>query len=271
MHMHVCVSSLLYCTTAEDMWRLPPRFHKGVTMTQALARPVEFFDDKYGMDTTSLQRVLGKTLGKQIDYADLYFQYEVSDAVSLEEGLVKQASKHVNQGVGVRAVAGEKTGYAFSDEITGSTLEIAAHTARQIASSGAETASVATRGAQAPVANLYSVQTPGPDIPIARKLDLLQQIDAFCRAYDRRITKVQTSFSSVHKLVLVATSEGLVVGDVQPLMRLNVLCIAEDGNNRQSGSAGGGGRMEYEVFLDHDQYLEYAREAARRAILNLDV
>ena len=82
-------------------------------MTQALARPAEFFDDKYGMDTTSLQRVLGKTLGKQIDYADLYFQYEVSDAVSLEEGLVKQASKHVNQGVGVRAVAGRKQATRF--------------------------------------------------------------------------------------------------------------------------------------------------------------
>jgi len=144
-------------------------------MTQALTRPAEFFDDKYGMDATSLQRVLGKTLGKQIDYADLYFQYEVSDAVALEEGLVKQASKHVNQGVGVRAVAGEKTGYAFSDEITVSTLEIAAHTARQIASSGAETASVAIRGAQTPVANLYPVQTPGPDIPIARKLDLCRK------------------------------------------------------------------------------------------------
>src|SRR5262245_6534120 len=128
------------------MRRLLLRFHKGVAMTHALARPAEFFDHKYGMDTTSLQHVLGKTLGKQIDYADLYFQYEVSDAVSLEEGLVKQASKHVNQGVGVRAVAGEKTGYAFSDEITVSTLEIAAHTARQIASSGAETASVAIRG-----------------------------------------------------------------------------------------------------------------------------
>src|SRR5262252_2288951 len=268
--VRVYASWLLYCTTAEDRWRLPPRFHKGVAMTQALTRPAEFFDDKYGMDATSLQRVLGKTLGKQIDYADLYFQYEVSDAVSLEEGLVKQASKHVNQGVGVRAVAGEKTGYAFSDEITVSTLEIAAHTARQIASSGAETASVAIGGTQTPAANLYPVQTPGPDIPIARKLDLLQKIDAFCRAYDRHITKVQTSFSSSHKLVLVATSEGLMVGDVQPLMRLNVLCIAEDGNNRQSGSAGGGGRMEYEFFLEHDQYLEYAREAARRAILNLD-
>ena len=123
--------------------------------------------------------------------------------------------------------------YAFSDEITVSTLEIAVYMARQIASSGSETASVAIHGVQAPAANLYPVQTPGPDIPIARKLDLLQQIDTFCRAYDRRITKVQTSFSSVHKLVLVATSEGLVVGDVATLGSLNVLCIAEDGNNRQ--------------------------------------
>ncbi|MBM3223635.1 MAG: metalloprotease TldD [Candidatus Tectomicrobia bacterium] len=239
-------------------------------MTQALSRPAAFFDDKYGMDSRSLQRVLGQTLAKQVDYADLYFQYEVSDAVSLEEGLVKQASKHVNQGVGVRAIAGEKTGYAFSDEITIPTLELAARAARQIAGSGPETASVAIQGAQAPASNLYPVQVPGPEIPMARKLDLLQRIDTFCRAYDSRITKVQTSFTSSYKLVLVATSDGLVVGDVQPLMRLNVLCIAEEGSNRQSGSSGGGGRMEYDFFLDNDQYLEYAREAARRAILNLD-
>ena len=239
-------------------------------MTLTLTKPAEFFDDKYGMDTTSLQRVLGQTLAKQVDYADLYFQYEVSDAVSLEEGLVKQASKHVNQGVGVRAVAGEKTGYAFSDDITVPTLESAARTARQIASSAPETASVAIRGLHTPTTNLYPVQTSGPDIPVARKLDLLQKIDTFCRAYDTRITKVQTSFTSSHKLVLVVTSEGLVIGDVQPLMRLNVSCIAEEGSNRQSGSAGGGGRMEYEFFLENDQYLEYAREAARRAILNLD-
>ena len=164
---------------------------------------------------------------------------EVSDAVSLEEGLVKQAFQRVNQGVGVRAVAGEKTGYAFSDEITVSTLEIAAHTARQIANSGAETASVAIRGAQTPAANLYPVQPPGPDIPIARKLDLLQKIDTFCRAYDRRITKVQTSFSSVHKLVLIATSEGLVVGDVQPFECVSMSCALPRIGITASGSAGG--------------------------------
>jgi TldD protein len=239
-------------------------------MTQALARPAEFFDRNYGMDTSSLQRILGHTLSPRIDYADLYFQYEVSDAVTLEEGLVKQASKHVTQGVGIRALSGEKTGHAFSDDITVSTLEIAARTAREIASSSPTTASVAIQGVQQPVHDLYPVHTPGPEIPIAHKLALLQQIDTFCRAYDRRITKVQTSFSTVHKLVLVATSEGLVVGDVQPLLRLNISCIAEEGNNRQSGSAGGGGRVEFETFIAHEQCLDLAREAARRAILNLD-
>lgn len=239
-------------------------------MTLVPSRPADFFDHKYGMDITSLQRILGKTLSTQIDHADLYFQYEVSDAVSLEEGEVKQASKHVNQGVGVRAIAGEKTGYAFSDEITVPTLEIAAGTARQIASSGTETASVAIQGAQMPDHNLYPVQTPGPEVPMSQKLELLQSIDAFCRAYDRRISKVQTSLNSVHQLVLIATSDGVVVGDVRPMLRLNVLCIAEENDNRQSGSAGGGGRVEYDFLLEHERYLEYAREAARRAILNLD-
>ena len=124
-------------------------------MSQGLVRPEDFFDHKYGMDATSLQHVLGTALSKHIDYADVYFQYEVSEAVSLEEGLVKQASKHVNQGVGVRAISGEKTGYAFSDDITVSNLEIAAHTARQIASSGPETASVAVRP-QVPAHDLYA-------------------------------------------------------------------------------------------------------------------
>ncbi len=239
-------------------------------MTQTLARPADFFDQQYGMNTTSLQRVLDRTLSPQIDYADLYFQYEVSDAVSLEEGEVKQGSKQINQGVGIRALAGEKTGYAFSDEITVPSLEAAARTAREIAQSASQSASVAVQGAQAPAHDLYAVQVAGTDIPVQRKLDLLQQIDTFCRAYDPRITKVQTSFSSVHKLVLIASSDGKVVGDVQPLLRLNVACIAEADGNRQNGSAGGGGRVSFETFIKEEQYLDLAREAARRAVLNLD-
>jgi TldD protein len=239
-------------------------------MTLPALQPLDFFDSQYGMDTASLQRVLNKTLGTQIDYADLYFQYQVSESVALEEGLVKQAGKHISQGVGVRALAGEKTGYAFSDEITVANLELAAQTARQIASSPASSSSIAMRGMRVPEHNLYPVQTPGPDVPIAAKLELLQKIDTFCRAYDPRITRVQTSFSSSQQLVLIATADGLVIGDVRPLLRLNVLCIAESGNNRQSGSAGGGGRIAFETLLVQDQYLDFAREAARRAILNLD-
>ena len=239
-------------------------------MTQTPARPADFFDQQYGMSTASLQRVLDRTLSSQIDYADLYFQYEVSDAVSLEEGEVKQGSKQVNQGVGIRALAGDKTGYAFSDEITVPSLEAAAGTAREIAQSSSPSAGVAVQGVQAPAHDLYAVQVAGTDVPVQRKLDLLQHIDSFCRAYDPRITKVQTSFSSVHKLVLVATSEGKVVGDVQPLLRLNVACIAEAGGNRQNGSAGGGGRIAFETFIEGEQYLDLAREAARRAVLNLD-
>jgi len=239
-------------------------------MAQMLARPADFFDQQYGMNTSSLQRVLDRTLSPQIDYADLYFQYEVSDAVSLEEGEVKQGSKQVNQGVGIRALASEKTGYAFSDEITVPSLETAARTAREIAQSTSEAASVAVQSTQAPKHDLYAVQVAATDVPVQSKLDLLQRIDAFCRAYDPRITKVQTSFSSVHKLVLVATSEGKVVGDVQPLLRLNVACIAEDGGNRQNGSSGGGGRVAFETFIEGEQYLDLAREAARRAVLNLD-
>ena len=239
-------------------------------MAQMPARPADFFDQQYGMNTSSLQRVLDRTLSPQIDYADLYFQYEVSDAVSLEEGEVKQGSKQVNQGVGIRALAGEKTGYAFSDEITVPSLETAARTAREIAQSTSESASVAVQGTQAPKHDLYAVQVAATDVPVQNKLDLLQRIDAFCRAYDPRITKVQTSFSSVHKLVLVATSEGKVVGDVQPLIRLNVACIAEDGGNRQNGSSGGGGRVAFETFIEGEQYLDLAREAARRAVLNLE-
>jgi TldD protein len=239
-------------------------------MPHTPSKPVDFFDDKYGMDATSLQRVLGKTLTAHVDHADLYFQYQVSDTVSLEEGAVKQASKHIDQGVGVRALAGDKTGYAFSDEITVSNLELAAQTARQIASSSATTTSVAVQGMRRPDQNLYPVQTPGPDVPIAAKLDLLQRIDTYCRAYDPRITKVQTSFSSSHTLILIATSEGAVIGDVRPLLRLNVSCIATDGSKRQSGSAGGGGRVEYAYLLEEERYLAFARQAARRALLNLD-
>ncbi len=239
-------------------------------MTSALVRPVDFFDQKYGMDAPTFSRIFDRTLRPGIDEAELYFEYAIGDSVSLEEGEVKRASKYVTQGVGIRAIAGEKTGYAYSDEISLATIEEAAATARQIARGSSKTSKVAVQGQPPSPHNLYPVRTPGPEVPLAHKIDLLQQIDTLCRAYDSRITKVQTSFSSSHRLVLIATSHGLVVGDIRPLLRLNVSCIAEDKGSRQNGSAGGGGRVAYDHFLEHGRHREFAQEAARRAILNLD-
>lgn len=239
-------------------------------MTSALVRPADFFDHKYGMDALTFSRILDHTLRPGIDEAELYFEYAVGDSVSLEEGEVKRASKYVTQGVGIRAIAGEKTGYAYSDEIALPTLEQAANTARQIANGSSKRRKMAVQGQHALPHNLYPVRTPGPEVPLDRKIDLLQHIDALCRAYDPRIAKVQTSFSSSHRIVLIATSQGLVVGDVRPLLRLNVSCIAEDKGQRQNGSAGGGGRIEYDHFLENGRHGEFAHEAARRAILNLD-
>ena len=239
--------------------------------------PDQFFLEKYGLSTGSLELTLGRVLGKQIDYADLYFEYQVGEFLSLEEGIVKKVSKNISQGVGVRAIAGEKTGYAYSDEITRDHLLSSAKTARYIAEGGGHASPVSVL--QQPVRqpnNLYPVETPPINVPAQEKVRLLQQIDQLARRHDPRIKKVMASFSSEYKVTLVVNSEGLAVGDILPLMRLNVTCIAEEGSNRQVGSFGGGGRSAFNFFFE-DADLEngekrfeyYTREAARQAILNL--
>jgi TldD protein len=165
-------------------------------------------------------------------------------------------------------VAEEKTGYAYSDEITVKNLEEAARTARYIADDSTVGKPVPVRSGAAQ-RDLYPIQTPVSDITIQEKIDLLNRIDILARRYDPRITKVMASFSSEHKVVLIVTSDGLIMGDVQPLSRLNVTCIAEENGNRQVGSYGGGGRVEYSFFLENRRFEEYTREAARQAILNL--
>ena len=237
-------------------------------MAKELTKAEDFFLKKFNLNTLQLEQTVGKALGKQIDYADLYFEYRTNESVSLEEGMVKKAVKSIGQGVGVRAVAEEKTGYAYSDEITVKNLEEAARTARYIADDS-------TAGKPVPVKSgnvrpgLYPVKMPVSDISVQEKIDLLNQIDLLARRYDPRITKVMASFSSEHKVILIVTSDGLIVGDVQPLSRLNVTCIAEENGNRQVGSYGGGGRVEYSFFLEDRRFEDYTHEAARQAILNL--
>jgi len=223
----------------------------------------------FGLTEREIQQALGKVKVRDVDYADLYFESDVSESVSMEEGIVKRAVKSVSQGVGVRATAGEKTGFAYSDELTSRDLEIAADTARYIANSphGNHPLPVTHRAAKA--RDLYPVKTEELDVATSERVELLNLIDAEARRYDPRIKNVMASFTTEHKRIIVATTDGLMVNDIQPLSRLNVTCIAEDGGNRQVGTFGGGGRIGFSFYREQDRYRRYAQEAARQAILNL--
>ena len=223
----------------------------------------------FGLTEGEVLGALGRVKVRDVDYADLYFESCVSESVSMEESLVKRATKNVSLGVGVRATAGEKTGFAYSDELTKTALELAADTARYIANSpsGADAVPVPVR--QRPTRDLYPIERAQAEVATADRVSLLNAIDAEARRYDPRIKNVMASFNTEYKVVVVATSDGTLIGDVQPLSRLQVTCIAEENGQRQSGSFGGGGRVGFEFYHEGDRYLRFAREAAREAILNL--
>ena len=225
---------------------------------------------QFGVTKREIDQAIGLVTIPEVDDADLYFQHSIADSVSLEEGIVKKASKHVSQGVGVRAVAGEKTGYAYTDEITLDQLRVAANTAKYIAQSPSDTPAVATSGQTPAPRSLYPVNTPATEIATKEKVDLLEKVDAIARSYDPRVKNVLASFATENTIVMVASSEGWVVGDVQPLSRLQVTCIAEDHGVRQMGSFGGGGRGEFSFFFDEQRFEHYAKEAARQSIVNLN-
>jgi TldD protein len=223
----------------------------------------------FGLTEGEVLGALGRVKVRDVDYADLYFESCVSESVSMEESLVKRATKSVSQGVGVRATAGEKTGFAYSDELTKKDLELAADTARYIANSPGGTDKVPVPVRQRPTRDLYSIERREVEVATAGRVALLNAIDAEARRYDPRIKNVMASFNTEYKVVVVATSDGTLIGDVQPLSRLQVTCIAEEHGQRQAGSFGGGGRVGFEFYHEGDRYLRYAREAAREAILNL--
>jgi len=223
----------------------------------------------FGLSEREIQGALGRVKVRDVDYADLYFESCVSEAVSMEESLVKRATKSISQGVGVRATAGEKTGFAYSDDLTRKDLELAADAARYIAQSPGASQPVPVPVQQRPTRNLYPVEQATVEVATADRMALLNAIDIEARRYDSRITNVMASFNTEYKRVVVATSEGTIIGDVQPLSRLQITCIAEEKGNRQVGTFGGGGRVPFEFYQNEERYLAYAREAARQAILNL--
>ncbi len=230
--------------------------------------PVRFFLERFGLNERTLEQIVGNALARRADYADLYFEFRTMQSLSLEEGIVKSASQHVAQGVGVRIVAGDKTGYAYSDDVTVDSLQLATRTAQAIAQESGETRAVAVSEAR-PAHDLYALQQSPIDASVTDKVELLNRIDIAARRQDSRIKNVMASIGVEQKLVLIVSSTGLVVGDVQPLVRLNVTCIAEEGGNRQQGTYGGGGRVEYGFVLDDDRYLRFTRAAADQALRNL--
>lgn len=223
----------------------------------------------FGLTEREAQQALDRLNVRDVDYADLYFESRVSESVSMEEGIVKRAAKSISQGVGVRATAGEKTGFAYSDELTTKDLELAADTARYIANSPRGDQAIPVPARRCPTRDLYPVERSEADAATPDRVALLNEIDAEARRYDPRIKNVMASFNTEYKVVVVATTEGTLIGDVQPLSRLQITCIAEENGNRQAGSFGGGGRVAFAFYRDQQRHLEYAREAAREAILNL--
>ncbi len=233
-----------------------------------MIEPIKFFTGKFNLKIPEIESLLGAALSKGGEYADLYFEYTVLNSLSLEEQIVKSANRSVRQGVGVRVISGEKTGYAYCDEIDAAAIRKAAITAAHIANSQSGGGPINVSSSH-PAHDLYPVAQLINDEPLPRKIELLNRVDRASRAYDRRIREVQTSLADEYKIVLIATSDGLLIGDVQPLARMRVMCIADDDGNLQSGVSGGGGRIGMDFFSD--QLVEhYATEAARQAIVQLE-
>ena len=222
-----------------------------------------------GIDDGELSRLMGRILDHHVDYADLYFQYSRHESWSLEEGQVKSGSHDIEQGVGIRAVSGEKTGFAYSDDILLPALLDAAGAARAIARQGGGTQAPAVFRAGGALA-LYAPVDPLASLADEAKVSLLEAVEAEARRQDPRVKQVMASLSGTHEIVLVVRSDGLMAADVRPLVRLSVTVIVEHQGRREQGSHGGGGRFNYDYFQRDDMALGYAREAVRQALVNLD-
>ncbi|HCK82507.1 MAG TPA: metalloprotease TldD [Candidatus Competibacteraceae bacterium] len=222
-----------------------------------------------GLGEDDLERTLSCLLGHAIDGGDLYFQLRRAESWALEDGQVKQASHAIQHGVGVRAVSGEKTGFAYSDEIVPAALLDAATAARAIARHGGAGGRLQAWRSSGRTA-LYRPLDPLESLSAEAKIRLLEQVDAEARRQDPRVTQVMVSLAGTQDTILVAGSDGTLAGDVRPLVRLSVTVIAEQGGRREQGSSGGGGRVAYGWFLDGERALHHAREAVRLALVNLE-
>ena len=223
----------------------------------------------FGLDESKLIKALGAIFTHKVDYADLYFQFTKSEGWSLEEGIVKTGSFSIDQGVGVRAVSGDKTAFSYSDEISERALHEAAAATRTIARQGAGKVKVASSIQAAGGRNLYLPHDPFTSLDATEKVKLLEKIERIARAKDPRIVQVMAGLAGEYDVVLVVRSDGVLAADIRPLVRVSITVIAEQDGRREMGSSGGGGRYSYTYFSD--ELLEkYASEAVASALVNLE-
>src|SRR5689334_1535335 len=259
--VHYALAKPLHCPRNGEILDL-------TTNAEPLAIARELILRPGGLDDSRLDGALSQVMSSSVDSADLYFQLSREESWALEDGIVKEGSASIEQGVGVRAVAGEKTGFAYSDEIVLPALEEASRAARAIAQRGSDRPShgvLPTSGH-----NLYLPIDPVSSFTSSEKVAWLERVDRETRKMDPRVKQVMASVVAVHEVVLIANSEGHLAADVRPLVRLNVSVIVEQDGRREQGYAGSGGRFTLPELVKGDKPLQLAREAVRQALVNLE-
>jgi TldD protein len=221
-----------------------------------------------GMQDSDIQKIMNQLLSVPVDAADIYFQTSHSESWVMEGGIIKEGSHNIEQGAGVRAVAGEKTGFAYSDRIELSVLLEAAHNVKAIVRQGQEAQVGLPKTTNWP--RYYAMANPLKSLGDQEKIDLLRKVDSETRKLDSRIEEVIVSMVGVHESILVASQDGSLSADIRPLVRMNVSVIVVENGKREQGSMGGGSRTDYSYFIDEDTALGYGREAARQALVNLE-
>ena len=237
-------------------------------MSQALDLARQTLLDAPGLSESSLSQVMDKLLSRQVDAADVYFQYSRLESWVLDDGIIKEGNHSIEQGAGLRAISGDKTGFAYTDDLILPQLLNAADAARAIAHAGQNAGrAIASRS---DVPQLYAPINPLESLAESAKLELMHRLDAEARAADPRVQQVTVSLVAVHDTMLVINDQGQLAGDVRPLVRLSVNVIVEQNGRREQGSSGGGARRALDFFLEEDRAPGYAREAVRQALVNLE-
>ena len=228
---------------------------------QAILTPV-------GIQDGDIEKIMSRLLSSPVDAADIYFQSSHTESWVMEGGIIKEGSYNIEQGAGVRAVSGEKTGFAYSDRIELPVLLEAANNVKSIVRQGQEAQVGLKQAVNWP--QYYPIANPLKSLSDQQKIELLRRVDTETRKLDSRIEEVIVSLVSAHESILVANQDGSLAADIRPLVRMNVTVIVEEKGHREQGSMGGGGRSDYSYFIDQDRALEYGKEAVRQALVNLE-